>query len=74
MDHHTLAAVSITGTCLDVIGSLYLAYDLLGGQQSGGHFSLMRDVAVLASKEEQRFPALNLRVFNLTNNDGVIPG
>ena len=32
MDHHTLAAVSITGTCLDVIGSLYLAYDLLGGK------------------------------------------
>src|SRR6202451_2225884 len=32
MDHHTLAAVSITGTCLDVLGSLYLAYDLLGGQ------------------------------------------
>jgi CDP-diglyceride synthetase len=32
MDHHTLAAVSIAGTCLDVLGSLYLAYDLLGGQ------------------------------------------
>ena len=32
MDHHTLAAVSIAGTCLDVIGSLYLAYDLFGGQ------------------------------------------
>jgi hypothetical protein len=32
MDHHTLAAVSITGTCLDVLGSLYLAYDLLAGQ------------------------------------------
>jgi hypothetical protein len=32
MDHHTVAAVSITGTCLDVVGSLYLAYDLLGGQ------------------------------------------
>jgi len=32
MDHHTLAAVSITGTCLDVVGSLYLAYDLLVGQ------------------------------------------
>jgi hypothetical protein len=32
MDHHIVAAVSITGTCLDVIGSLYLAYDLLGGQ------------------------------------------
>jgi hypothetical protein len=33
MDHHTVAAVSITGTCLDVLGSLYLAYDLLGGQR-----------------------------------------
>ena len=32
MDHHTIAAVSISGTCLDVLGSLYLAYDLLGGQ------------------------------------------
>lgn len=32
MNHHTLAAVSITGSCLDVVGSLYLAYDLLGGQ------------------------------------------
>jgi hypothetical protein len=32
MDHHTVAAISITGTCFDVLGSLYLAYDLLGGQ------------------------------------------
>jgi hypothetical protein len=32
MDHHVLAGISITGTCLDVLGSLYLAYDLLGGQ------------------------------------------
>jgi hypothetical protein len=32
MDHHTLAAVSIAGTILDVLGTLYLAYDLLGGQ------------------------------------------
>jgi hypothetical protein len=32
VDHHIVAAVSITGTCLDVLGSLYLAYDLLGGQ------------------------------------------
>jgi hypothetical protein len=31
MDHHTVAAVSIAGSCLDVLGSLYLAYDLLGG-------------------------------------------
>jgi|SRR5215469_9610556 len=32
MNHHTVSAVSIIGTCLDVLGSLYLAYDLLGGQ------------------------------------------
>ena len=32
MNHHTLAAISITGSGLDVVGSLYLAYDLLGGQ------------------------------------------
>src|SRR5246500_4438910 len=32
MNHHTVAAVSIAGTCLDLLGSLYLAYDLLGGQ------------------------------------------
>jgi hypothetical protein len=32
VDHHTVALVSITGTCLDVLGTLYLAYDLLGGQ------------------------------------------
>jgi hypothetical protein len=32
MDHHIVATISITGTCLDVLGSLYLAYDLLGGQ------------------------------------------
>jgi hypothetical protein len=32
MDHHTLAAVSLAGIGLDVLGGLYLAYDLLGGQ------------------------------------------
>jgi hypothetical protein len=32
MDHHIVAVVSIAGTCLDVLGTLYLAYDLLGGQ------------------------------------------
>jgi hypothetical protein len=32
MNHHNIAIVSIIGTCLDVLGSLYLAYDLLGGQ------------------------------------------
>ena len=31
MDHHTVASVAIAGSCLDVLGSLYLAYDLLGG-------------------------------------------
>lgn len=32
MDHHTVAVIAISGSCLDVLGSLYLAYDLLGGQ------------------------------------------
>ena len=32
MDHHAIAAISVTGICLDVFGGLYLAYDLLGGQ------------------------------------------
>jgi hypothetical protein len=32
LDHHALAAISLSGSCLDVLGSLYLAYDLLGGQ------------------------------------------
>src|SRR4029077_5122594 len=32
MDHHIVAAISISGTCLGVLGSLYLAYDLLSGQ------------------------------------------
>jgi hypothetical protein len=32
MDHHTVAAVSAAGIGLDVLGGLYLAYDLLGGQ------------------------------------------
>jgi hypothetical protein len=32
IDHHLLASVSIASTCLDVLGTLYLAYDLLGGE------------------------------------------
>ena len=32
MDRHTLAIVSILGSSLDVLGALYLAYDLLGGE------------------------------------------
>jgi hypothetical protein len=32
IDKHTLALVSIVGCSLDVLGALYLAYDLLGGQ------------------------------------------
>jgi hypothetical protein len=31
MDHHTVAEIAIAGSGLDVLGSLYLAYDLLGG-------------------------------------------
>jgi hypothetical protein len=32
IDKHTLALISIVGCSLDVLGSLYLAYDLLGGE------------------------------------------
>jgi hypothetical protein len=32
IDKHTLAMISIVGCSLDVLGSLYLAYDLLGGE------------------------------------------
>lgn len=32
LDHHHLAIVSLTGSSLDVVGALYLAYDLLGGR------------------------------------------
>jgi hypothetical protein len=32
LDRHTLALISIIGSSLDVLGALYLAYDLLGGE------------------------------------------
>jgi hypothetical protein len=32
IDRHTLAVVSIVGSSLDMLGALYLAYDLLGGE------------------------------------------
>jgi hypothetical protein len=32
INHHTLAVISISGSCLDLLGALYLAYDLLGGE------------------------------------------
>ena len=32
IDKHTLALISLVGCSIDVLGSLYLAYDLLGGE------------------------------------------
>ncbi len=32
IDKHTIALISIVGSSLDVLGALYLAYDLLGGE------------------------------------------
>jgi len=32
IDRHTVALVSIVGSSLDVLGALYLSYDLLGGE------------------------------------------
>src|SRR5260370_23227935 len=32
LDKHPLALISIVGNSLDVLGAMYLAYDLLGGE------------------------------------------
>jgi len=32
LDHHMLAAIALTGNALNLLGGLYLAYDLFGGQ------------------------------------------
>ena len=32
VDHHTLAAIGLWGTALNLVGGLYLAYDLFGGK------------------------------------------
>ena len=32
IDKHTVALISIVGNSLDVLGALYLAYDLFGGE------------------------------------------
>jgi len=32
VDRHTIALISIVGNCLDVLGAMYLTYDLLGGE------------------------------------------
>src|SRR5579863_9276392 len=32
VDRHTVALISIAGSSIDVLGALYLAYDLLGGE------------------------------------------
>lgn len=32
IDHHTVAVIGLTGTALNLLGALYLSYDLLGGR------------------------------------------
>src|SRR5882724_9529465 len=32
MDRHVLAGIGLAGSSLDMLGALYLAYDLLGGE------------------------------------------
>jgi hypothetical protein len=32
VDHHTIAAIALSGTALNLLGGLYLAYDLFGGK------------------------------------------
>lgn len=47
MDHHIIAAVSVSGISLDVLGGLYLAYDLLSGQPSPGRQCSARSAGLL---------------------------
>jgi hypothetical protein len=32
VDRHTIAAIALSGTALNLLGGLYLAYDLFGGE------------------------------------------
>src|SRR5438270_11105085 len=48
MDRHVLAAISITGTSFDLLGGMYLAYDLLGGRH-GPLRALTRGVTYAAT-------------------------
>jgi hypothetical protein len=34
-EHHTVAAIALAGTALNLLGGLYLAYDLFGGKHGG---------------------------------------
>jgi len=45
IDKHTLALISIVGNCLDVLGALCLAYDVLGGEH-GAAARLRRGPAI----------------------------
>jgi hypothetical protein len=47
IDKHTLALICIVGSALDVLGALYLAYDLLGGEH-GPLRTLTRGVTYFA--------------------------
>jgi hypothetical protein len=70
IDKHTLAVISITGSSLDVLGALYLAYDLLGGEH-GPLRTLTRGVTYSALFGTGYGLALGL-VFGLTS--GVAHG
>ena len=49
IDKHTLALISIVGCCLDVLGALYLTYDLLGGE-----LGLAKGRSVLGSEPKRK--------------------
>ncbi len=43
IDKHTIALISIIGCSLDLMGAMYLAYDLLGGE----HGPVLRQNVIL---------------------------
>jgi hypothetical protein len=48
VDHHTPAAIALSGTAPTLVGGLYLAYDLFGGKH-GPLRTLTRAVTILIS-------------------------
>ena len=53
MDRHTLALISIIGSSLDVLGALYLAYDLLGGE----HASFLTLISEVGRQLDRKVPS-----------------
>ena len=68
MDRHTLAAINLAGILLDLMGGLYLAYDLLGGRK--GPLRLITRIVTYSLVFGLGFGLLGLR-FGLIAGSGL---